>query len=117
MSKPMFKHVIEGARACVARRGSWTRFMLAATSRAEECDPTDPRARRFCAYGALVRAAHDLTGDPEAAGELAGRAAIWITGCETAEEAFGRIATINDGAPFAARQEILRLFDEGLARV
>jgi hypothetical protein len=35
-----------------------------------ECDPSDPRARRFCAIGAFIRAAFNLTGDYEAAQRL-----------------------------------------------
>jgi hypothetical protein len=116
MAKPIFRHVIEGARAYIAGRGTWTRFTLAATSRGIECEPTDPKARKFCAYGALVRAAYDLTGDHIEARRLSGRAAMWITGSETPEEAFEEIYTINDGQPVPSRKAILQLFDKGLAR-
>jgi hypothetical protein len=117
MAKPVFKHVIEGARAYVAGRGSWARFTLAATSRGMECEPTDERARKFCAYGALVRAAYDLTLDPIEARRLGGRAAMWVTGADTPEEAFEEIYSINDGPPVSSRKAILHLFDKGLARV
>lgn len=117
MAKPIFKHVIEGARALVAGRGSWTRFTLAATSRGLDCEPTDEKARKFCAYGALVRAAYDLTRDPAEARRLGGRAAMWVTGARTPEAAFEEIYTLNDGPPPSSRKAVLRLFDEGLARV
>jgi hypothetical protein len=117
MAKPIFKHVIEGARAYVAVRGSWTRYTLAATIRGRECEPTDSKAKRFCAYGALVRAAYDLTNDSIEARRLAGKAAMWVTGSPTPEEAFEEIYTINDGQPEPSRKAILRMFDEGLARV
>jgi hypothetical protein len=117
MAKPIFKHVIESARVYVAGRGTWTRFTLAATSRGAECEPTDAMARKFCAYGALVRAAYDLTGDHTEARRLAGRAAMSITGANTPEEAFEKIYTINDGQPVSSRKAILEMFDAGLARV
>ena len=117
MAKPIFKHVIEGARAYVATKGSWTRYTLAATGRGMECEPTDEKAKKFCAYGALVRSAYDLTGDPIEARRLAGRAAMWVTGSGTPEEAFEDIYTVNDGQPDPSRKAILRMFDEGLARV
>jgi hypothetical protein len=117
MAKPILRHVIEGARAYVAGRGTWTRYTLAATSRGRECEPTDERARRFCAYGALVRAAYDLTRDPDEARHLAGRAAMRLTASGTPDEAFEKIYTINDGQPESSRKAVLSLFDEGLAQV
>ena len=63
--------------------GTWTRFHLALTRNNRDCDPTDPRAVRFCAYGALVRSAYDLTGDVEKANRLAGSVAMSLTGRDT----------------------------------
>ena len=83
MAKPIFKHVIERARTYIAAKATWTRYTLAETSRGMECEPTDAKAKKFCAYGALVRSAYDLTGDPIEARRLAGRAAMWITGKPT----------------------------------
>ena len=117
MAKPILRHVIEGARAYVAGRGTWTRYTLAATSRGRECEPTDERARKFCAYGALVRAAYDLTRNSEEARHLAGRAAMQLAGSSTPDEAFEEIYTINDGQPEPSRKAVLKLFDEALARV
>ena len=34
----------------------WTRYTLALTRNNRDCEPTDAKAARFCAYGALVRA-------------------------------------------------------------
>jgi len=42
---------------------------------------------------------------------------MWVTGSPTPEEAFEEIYTINDGQPDPSRKAILRMFDEGLARV
>ena len=42
---------------------------------------------------------------------------MWITGRATPEQAFDDIYTVNDGQPEPSRKAILRMFDEGLARV
>jgi len=117
MAKPILHQVIGRALAYVGVRSRWTRYTLALTRNNRDCDPTDARAARFCAFGALVRAGYDLTGDADEARRLAGRAAMWITGCHTPEEAYEEIYTINDGPPASSREAIVRLFEDGLARV
>lgn len=116
MAKPIFTQIIERARAYVAVRSRWTRYTLALTGNNKDCEPTDSRAVRFCAYGALVRAGFELTGNVDQAGRLAGQAAMWITGRGTPEEAYEEIYAINDGPPKVSREAILRLFDNSLAR-
>ena len=117
MAKPIFTQIIERARAYVATRSRWTRYTLALTGNNKDCEPTDPKAVRFCAYGALVRAGFELTGDVHQARRLAGQTAMWITGRESPEEAYEEIYTINDGAPKSSREAILNLFDKSLTRV
>lgn len=117
MAKPIFMRLIEGARAYVAVRSSWTRYTLALTRNNRDCEPTDERAARFCAFGALVRAGYDMTGDVDQARQLAARAAMWITGRKTPEEAYEEIYTLNDGPPVSSRRAILDLFDQSLRRV
>ncbi len=116
MAKPINTQVIERARAYVALRSGWTRYTLALTRNNRDCDPTDPRAARFCAFGALVRAGFDITGDVDQARQLASQAAMWMTGRDTPEEAYEAIYTINDGPPVSSRKAILELFDASLAR-
>jgi hypothetical protein len=117
MAKPVLTQLIERARAYVAGRSTWTRYTLALTGNNRDCEPTDSRAARFCAFGALVRAGYDLTGNVEEARRLAGRAAMWITGQDSTEEAYEEIYTLNDGSPASSRKAVLELFDRGLARV
>ena len=116
MAKPIFTQIIERARAYVATRSRWTRYTLALTGNNKDCEPTDARAVRFCAYGALVRAGFDLTGDADQARRLAGNAAMWITGRASPEEAYEEIYTLNDGSPASSRKAILHLFEKSLAR-
>ena len=99
MAKPIFTQLIERARDYVAVPSSWTRYTLALTRNNRDCEPTDAKAARFCAFGALVRAGYDLTGDVDQARRLAGQAAMWITGRDTPEEAYEEIYTLNDGPP------------------
>lgn len=117
MSKSLSYLVVDGARALVEVRSTWTRNYLALTRNNRDCDPTDPRAVRFCAYGALVRSAYDLTGDEGRANMLAGNVAMSLTGRDTAQEAFEDIYTVNDGPAVPSRRAILDLFDRALGRV
>lgn len=115
MTKPIFEHVVEKARSYVAARSTWTRFALALTGNNRDCEPTDAKAARFCAYGALVRSAYDLTGNKHRAAAIAARAAVRITGCASEAEAIADIYMINDGPPVSSRKEVLRMFDACLA--
>jgi hypothetical protein len=117
MSKSLDHRVLLGARALVEMRSTWTRNYLALTRDNRECDPTDPKAVRFCAYGALVRSAYDLTGNGGRASVLAGSVAMAITGRETPQGAFEDIYTLNDGPAVSSRHAILNLFDKALQRV
>ena len=117
MSKSLNYQIVEGARALVELRSTWTRYYLALTHDNRECDPTDPRAVRFCAYGALMRSASDLTGDGRRAAMLAGRVAMSMTGRHTPQEAFEDIYTMNDGPAVSSRRAILNLFDTALEQV
>ena len=117
MAKPVYSQIIERARGYLALRSNWTRYTLALTRNNRDCDPTDSRAARFCAYGALVRAGFELTGNVDQARRIAGNTAMWMTGRETPEEAYEAIYTINDGPPVSSRRAVLSLFDASLARV
>lgn len=116
MSKSLNYQIVEGARALIELRSTWTRYHLALARNNRDCDPADPRAVRFCAYGALIRSAYDLTGDTTRAGVLAGRVAMAMTGRHNPQEAFEDIYTINDGPAVSSRRAILQLFDKVLER-
>jgi hypothetical protein len=63
MSKPLTHQVIALARSYITDERHWTQCYRALFKNGQEADPTDPRAWRFCATGALIRAGFDLTGD------------------------------------------------------
>jgi hypothetical protein len=115
MAKPLFTHVLELARALVADQGSWTRHALARTGNNRQCDPTDAKAVRFCAHGALVRAAYDLTADRHQANQLADQVAMWITGRVSVKHAQHALWWLNDEGR-DSRTAVLRLFDKCLAQ-
>jgi hypothetical protein len=116
MSESLNHRVLLGARSLVELRSTWTRSYLALTRNNRECDPTDPRAMRFCAYGALVRSAYDLTGDAGRASLLAGGVAMSLTGRDSPQKAFEEIYAMNDGPAVSSRRAILSLFDKALGR-
>jgi hypothetical protein len=116
MAKPIVHHVIGRALAYIGVRANWTRYTLALTRNNRECEPVDPRAARFCAFGALVRGAYDLTGDVDRARRLAGQAAMWIKGRRSPGKAYEAIYSVNDGPSDTARKAIIQLFERGLAR-
>lgn len=115
MSESIFKVVVEKARASVAMRSRWTRFGVARTHNDRICDALDPAAVRFCAYGALIKSAFEVTGSRQTAVLFARRSAQRLTGARTDLEAVAELQAINDGPPQQARQELLALFDAALA--
>ncbi|MDX2204095.1 MAG: hypothetical protein NW223_15195 [Hyphomicrobiaceae bacterium] len=115
MSESIFKLVVERARTRIALRAQWTRFATARTHNNRICDPLDPAATRFCAYGAMVRAGYELTGCRTTAVLVAQRAARRLTGAATDLEAVADLHVLNDGPPTAARQRLIDLIDAALA--
>jgi len=66
---------------------------------------TDGSAQRFCAMGALLVAAYEVTGETQLANHLAGSAAKMISGT-------GSLVFVNDHVGHGA---VLTLFDKALA--
>ena len=114
MSESIFKLVVEKARDLVAIRARWTRFALARTRNDRICDPLDPAAIRFCAYGALIRSAFMVTGSRETAMLMARRAARRITGARSELEAVADLNALSDLPPAEARRRLRILFDTAL---
>ena len=62
MSKPLQHQIIARALEIVSDEEHWTRASVARTADGRQCACFDPRAARFCAIGALNRAARELLG-------------------------------------------------------
>lgn len=115
MSESIFKLVVEKARDRIALRSSWTRYAIARTHNDRPCDPLDPAAVRFCAYGALVRAAFEVVGSREMAILVARRAARRLTGAVSELEAVADLDALNDGPPNEARARLMQIFAAAIA--
>jgi hypothetical protein len=65
MSKPLQHQIIARALEIVSDPTKWTRGSMARTADGKACASLDPLAVRFCAVGALFRAAGELLGANE----------------------------------------------------
>ena len=63
MAKSLHYQIALRARALIADPKHWTQFALARYRNGHEVEPESPRAYRFCAVGAIMRAAHELCAD------------------------------------------------------
>src|ERR1700730_8805882 len=63
MAKPLQQQIIARALDIISDESKWTRGSLARLADGTACACLDPRAVRFCAVGALNRAAGELLGD------------------------------------------------------
>ena len=79
MAQPLIDRVLMEARSIIADRRRRLRCTEAVNAHGDVCDACDPAAVRFCAVGALINAAFQITGDHEHAHrlgwEVAGRVA------------------------------------------
>jgi len=66
VAKTLQHQVIEEALHLIAEEEHWTRCSMARNREGDPCSVWDPAAVRFCAVGALWRAANELTGTLEA---------------------------------------------------
>jgi hypothetical protein len=114
MSKPLVQQVTERARGLIADPRSWTQFAIARTGNNRHCEPTEAKAMRFCAYGAILRAAHDVAGSEDQAQRLADQTAMLIMCRDSPYTAFEELIAINDGHRTSARKAVLELFDRAL---
>jgi hypothetical protein len=60
MSRSLHHQIVTGARQIIADPEHWHQGEHAVTRDGRSVDATDARAYRFCAVGAMRRAAHDL---------------------------------------------------------
>jgi hypothetical protein len=106
MSKPIQIQIIEMARLLVQDEKKWCRSQMAFDSYGTPVCPTDDTASKWCAYGALVAAAHNMAGDSGRAIDLAAIAVKDFGDCDA-------LMRVNDTQGHAA---VLALFDEVLER-
>jgi hypothetical protein len=106
MTTTVKKQVLINARALIANPANWTRGMLAGTSEGQPVEWHASSARKWCAAGAIYRAAYDLIGDEREAVRLGNNVARslrphrWIP---------GNLPRLNDVRGHAA---VLAVFDK-----
>jgi hypothetical protein len=100
--------IVRRARQIIHARRSWTKLRLAEDKHGDSCSYDDRKAVRFCAVGALRRAALEVTGDPRRAETLASEAANKLS-----HDNGATIMTINDVDGHVA---VLNVFDRALAQ-
>jgi hypothetical protein len=105
MSKSLKVQLVEKARALIEDEWHWCRGELARDVNALSVCPTDSRAERRCALGALIAAAYQITNDFSRAHDLAISAVRPLHGSAT-------LVNINDVRGHAA---VLALLDEVVA--
>ena len=110
MSTTLQKQVLINARALIANRTHWTTGTLACSADVGPVAWHDRLASKWCAQGAIYRAAYDLVGDQQEAMRIGNRLASEL--CPPSSSALrGYLPTLNDRRGHAA---VLAAFDKAL---
>ena len=109
MTTTVQKQVLINARALIADPAHWTSCTLARAADDHVVDWYDRSATKWCAQGAIYRAAYDLVGDQKEALRIGNKAAKSI---DRPRWFFGSLPNINDRHGHAA---VLAVFDKALA--
>ena len=102
MAQPVERQILQRARALIATPQTWTQEEFARDSSGEPVHWKSPRAARFCIWGALNRAASEMTGDDRQRVRLADHAARVLRGSTPS------ISRLNDRGTHA---DVLALID------
>ena len=105
MSQPLERQIVERARALVAAPQTWTQGEFARNAGGEPVSWRSPEAVQFCLWGALNRAAYEMTGDRYGSVGLADRAAAAL------RRGVPSLSRANDRGTHA---DVLALFDKYL---
>lgn len=102
MSPNLHRQVLRKARGLLSDKRRWTRYGAARTGSGAVCPPYAPDAVKFCAYGALARAALEVTGSKGQARRLAQSIETMLVGGERAAQPHSRLCHVNDRKGYAA---------------
>ena len=108
MTTTVQKQVLINARALIADPAHWTRRTLARTADDHVVDWYDRSATKWCAQGAIYRAAYDLVDDQKEATRIGNQAAKSIY---RTRWFFVSLPNMNDRQRHAA---VLAVFDKAL---
>jgi hypothetical protein len=111
MAKPLQHQIISRALDLIRDETNWTTIYVARTASGSPCSCMDERAVRFCAIGALARAAQELVGTDERIGvERAYQAEKFVLAANN--RPYQTLPAINDREGHAI---IVALFKQALA--
>ena len=102
MSRNLQSQILSRARQLLDDRKRWTRHAPARDLSGRKCAPTEVCAVRYCAYGALLRSAYQMTHCKKRAAVLARSTEQMILGGNS------RLAHVNDKRGYRV---VLRLLD------
>ncbi len=108
MTTTVQKQVLINARALIADPAHWTRGTLACTANGRRVEWHDQSATKWCAMGAIYRAAYDLVGNPQEATRIGNEVAKNVSPTRWFR---GGLPAINDMRGHAA---VLKVFDKAL---
>lgn len=108
MSPNLQHQILRKARDLLSDKRKWTRYCAARTGNGAICPPYAPDAVKFCAYGAIARAALEVTGNTQQARQFARSIETLLVGVERAPHPQKRLSHINDHKGYAV---VLGLFD------
>ena len=109
MAKPIQQQIILRALEIVSDESRWTAATLARDQHGRSCPVQAPEAVRFCAVGALARAAFELLGD-SANHSLVAHIENTVLPQTTIRASLSRTSTTNGDA-----KTIIELFKKALA--
>jgi hypothetical protein len=102
MSRPLEQQIIERARALIGAPETWTQSEFARDAQGDPVSWRSPKAVRFCIWGALNRAAFEITDDKRQSVSMAERAAAALR---------GRVASLSRVNDCGTHSEVLALID------
>lgn len=108
MTTTVQKQVLINARALIADPAHWTRGTLACDANGRTVEWHDQSATKWCAMGAIYRAAYDLVGDQREATRIGDEVAKTV---RPNRWFGGGLPVINDARGHAA---VLKVFDKAL---
>jgi hypothetical protein len=100
--------ILRKARGLLGDKRNCTRYASARTGSGAICPPHASEAVKFCAYGAIARAALEITDNRHQAREFARSIEMLLIGGGRTPHPQKRLSHINDHKGYAA---VLRLFD------
>jgi hypothetical protein len=116
MSKSLHHQIASYARSLISQPERWIQGDYAQFKDGRTAEPEYPKAYRFCAVGALHRAAHQLCADPnQLIDVLAGNVQQGIDRFgKLARRHYENLEAFND-SPYTGHAAVLKLFDDYLA--